>query len=259
MILGASTLFAIDGSFKRLVEYMERWSGEIRVWEIIDEGCTSLTRAKESSIKELARSFDLKLSLHAPFLDVNIASLSAYMRRASIKHLSKSLLKAFRLECRVYVIHGGSYPHINVKGRAYRRAVKAIRELATIAEDLDIKLAVENSSLSSSQLFTEADEALSLLREVASEAVGLCLDVGHANIARQLDNFLEDCSKMIVHVHAHDNDGVSDLHLTPGRGIINWPKLIKKLREKGFEGALIVETEEDPLEGYRVLKGLIQS
>ena len=42
-------------------------------------------------------------------------------------------------------------------------------------------------------------------------------------------------------VHAHDNHGVTDEHLAPGAGFIEWNRVLMKLGEAGFHGGIILE------------------
>lgn len=90
------------------------------------------------------------------------------------------------------------------------------------------------------------------LNEEAEERIfGLCLDVGHVNVAgRNLYQFITTLGDRIVTLHIHDNDGNSDSHLIPytqvdrtgGRLSIEWENFIRGLKEIGYEGVLSFET-----------------
>lgn len=252
--LGASSLFAIARSFKSFLNYVRK-TNSVKVWEIIDEAETRLTPLRISELNDLARTKGLEFTLHAPFLDVNFASLSPYMRKASLKHLENSLFKAYLLGCRVLVVHGGFYPHVSVKDRAYELSRDSIRKLALKAVDYGVKIAVENGPAGYSFLYVEADEVLkqfSLLSEL--ENVGLCLDVGHANTSSELKHFLQKAGDLILHVHIHDNDGKRDLHLYPGEGTVDWHLVFEGLKQTSFDGYIIVETASSPLLGVKTVE-----
>jgi len=85
--LGVSSLFAISKGFSFLLRGLEPHLGSFEGLEVIDEGATRLTGAKLKELSDLARTYGLRLSLHAPFLDVNPGSLSPFMRRMALKHL----------------------------------------------------------------------------------------------------------------------------------------------------------------------------
>ncbi|MDQ3767032.1 MAG: sugar phosphate isomerase/epimerase [Actinomycetota bacterium] len=80
-------------------------------------------------------------------------------------------------------------------------------------------------------------------RRISSEAVGICLDLGHAHISAQLKRtslarLIEPAMDKVTLIHAHDNFGARtdvassralgidplrlDLHLPPGRGNLPW-------------------------------------
>jgi sugar phosphate isomerase/epimerase len=255
--LGVSSLFAISKGFSSLLRRLEPHLGSFEVLEVIDEGATRLTDAKLKELSDLARTYGLKISLHAPFLDVNPASLSPFMRRMALKHLSRSLIKAARLDCVTFVMHGGVCPHPKLKGSAYRICSASLNRLARQARDLGVRIALENAPALEGWLFTEAEETAKVMREGLDGWVGLCLDLGHANTARQVEAFLDAASDLAIHVHAHDNDGLKDLHLTPGEGSVNWRRALEGLKRIPFRGALIVETASEPWRGLEYLKGLL--
>ena len=257
MRLGVSSLFAISKGFSFLLRRLEPHLGFFEVLEVIDEGATRLAGAKLKELGDLAKTYGLKLSLHAPFLDVNPASLSPFMRRMALKHLSRSLLKAAKLECVTLVMHGGICPHPKLKGSAYRLCSTSLNKLAKQARDLGVRLALENAPALEGWLFTEAEETAKVMREGLDSWVGLCLDLGHANTARQVEAFLDAAGDLTIHVHAHDNDGLKDLHLTPGDGSMNWRRVLERLKGVSFRGALIVETAAEPWRGLERLKGLL--
>ncbi|PCN50048.1 hypothetical protein B6U99_06565 [Candidatus Geothermarchaeota archaeon ex4572_27] len=244
MLLGFSTLFAIRRGLSYALKRLQR--GELRgarVCEVVDEGATRVDGRSARRVREVLDTLGLKLTVHAPFLDVNIASLSPSMRRASLRHLERSLQWTAKLEGETWVVHGGAFPHPKVRGEAFDRMVSSLRRLVRVAEDLGVRVALENSAYGDFQLLASASEALRAVEAVGSDHLGLCLDLGHANIARQLDEFLSsEALARVVHVHLHDNDGRRDLHLPPGRGLINWPRALGRLRE-GFHGPAVIEVE----------------
>jgi sugar phosphate isomerase/epimerase len=71
----------------------------------------------------------------------------------------------------------------------------------------------------------------------------LChLDMGHCNL-HGLDpvEMIRRFAGRLHHLHLHDNDGLSDLHLPPGAGNIDWPAVIKTLVEVGYDRTITLE------------------
>lgn len=95
--------------------------------------------------------------------------------------------------------------------------------------------------------YTRAEELLALMRDIGDDCVGLCLDTGHANIeAQDVPAMIRTLGHALKTVHLNDNYGrigpiYEDLHLFPGYGSLNWPELLRALREVGFRGAINME------------------
>jgi sugar phosphate isomerase/epimerase len=153
------------------------------------------------------------------------------------------------------VYHALNLPDEPASEDARLAEVRSLAELARRAERLGVIIALENLA----PVFPSRD-ALSftpmLLRTIAkrisSPAVGLCMDVGHANVVasmRRTDplELIEPALDRVVLFHLHDNLGARrgdhgspeldplrlDLHLPPGRGTVPWNRLAPLLARKG--------------------------
>jgi sugar phosphate isomerase/epimerase len=133
---------------------------------------------------------------------------------------------------------------------------RSLSVLVRTAERLGVILALENlapvypgpETVSANPLAVRA-----LARRLSSPAVGLCLDVGHANVIAglrrtSLHRMLAPVLDMVCLFHVHDNLGARwraadqrpdldplrlDLHLAPGDGTINWFQAGALLRDHG--------------------------
>jgi sugar phosphate isomerase/epimerase len=45
----------------------------------------------------------------------------------------------------------------------------------------------------------------------------------------------------LIATHISDNDGSGDQHRTPGNGSIDWPEVVRALREAGYTGLFNLE------------------
>ena len=104
MKLGISTLYLMGKPFKHMLCAMESLDG-VELWEVVDEYPHRLTPDRVKKVRELSKNVGFSLSLHAPFLDVNIASLRPSNRRRSIREYLRTLEKAQALEAEAVVIH----------------------------------------------------------------------------------------------------------------------------------------------------------
>jgi len=131
-------------------------------------------------------------------------------------------------------------PQLEKLAEMFKKAVK-------VAEELDIKLAVEN------HLDYGYDEFLALLEEVDSEYLGLTFDTG--NFIRLLDEPVKGMEKLGKYVYATH---IKDLKITPGAaadewfffssvavgdGYVNVPELAKMLQDLDYPGLLAVELD----------------
>ena len=120
-----------------------------------------------------------------------------------------------------------------------------------------LTVAIENTP------FTGPDDFNVLFRQLREEglgppsSVGMCLDLGHANLFAETRNdyvrFVDllDPQVPIVHVHAHENHGDADSHLPlftgpSGRDPSGLLGIIERLKERGFTGSIILEQWPEP-------------
>jgi sugar phosphate isomerase/epimerase len=118
--------------------------------------------------------------------------------------------------------------------------------LLDIAVAADFYLALEilpYSFLAGSEGF------LRLQRELSCERLGLNFDSGHAWACKEpLPLLPARLAGMIFGTHLCDNDGRENLSLAPGEGTIDWPLLLKALRDSGYTGSLDLEIRTSPRE-----------
>ncbi|MEM3737593.1 MAG: sugar phosphate isomerase/epimerase [Candidatus Bathyarchaeia archaeon] len=258
MKIGISSLFASKKPFQDLLHKIAMYGAECKYWEIVDEHWHRLDQEKIRLLKELKESYNLAFTVHAPFTDLNIASLNPEMRRLSLEISKRSLSNASLLGAEVWVFHPGNHGPLSsfFPGLDVKLNLEAVDELAGYAEDMGIKLGIENMPGGFSAILTKAEEFEGFF-QLARPNVGLALDVGHAHIVGQLEAFLRKFSGKIVHVHIHDNGGFSDAHLDVGDGSINWTKTLAHLKSNSFEGILMVESVFNPLQSLRTLREFV--
>jgi len=78
--------------------------------------------------------------------------------------------------------------------------------------------------------------------------LNMTLDVGHGQLLRKENtsfNIIKRYPDRIKHIHLHDNLGgntpVNDLHLPPGRGIVDFKNIFNSLRNVGYIGTATLE------------------
>jgi len=132
-------------------------------------------------------------------------------------------------------------------GPQLEKLTEMFKEAAKVAEEMDVKMAVEN------HFDFDSDEFLALIEEVGSPYFGLTFDTG--NFTRLLDEPVKAMEKLGKYIYATH---VKDLKITPntpadewfffssvpvGDGYVNIPELARMLAEFNYQGLLAVELD----------------
>lgn len=240
MKLGISTWAYQDLPLPQALERISLLSGRA---EILCEARHSLLCPENL---ESTFSFSLKYTVHGLVADVNIASIYPELREASVNLHRRAIQASAEAEAELYVIHPGFTSWSFYSCDALQSLDRSLSELASLQEELGIRLAVENMPKSDWLFFKKPDLEL--------HGMGLVLDVGHAQTCGTLSDFLSHPA--LAHVHLHDNSGNSDDHLPLGRGCIDLKSVFKVIEEQKISAALEQKTEEGVLESLENLKNL---
>ena len=152
------------------------------------------------------------------------------------------------------VYHAANLPDEPASEDALLAETRSLAELARRAERLGVIIAIENlapvypvkDALSFTPMILR-----SMAKRISSPSVGLCMDLGHANIVASLRRtdpleLIEPALDHVVLFHLHDNLGARrgdqgspeldplrlDLHLPPGRGTVPWDRLAPLIARK---------------------------
>ncbi len=85
-------------------------------------------------------------------------------------------------------------------------------------------------------------ELIELVDTINDPSVGICFDTGHANESgMDAAEGIRAAGKRIKCLHVNDNKGVTDDHLLPYFGTINWADTVRAIKEIGYEGDFAYE------------------
>jgi sugar phosphate isomerase/epimerase len=241
--IGLSMLYCLGEPFQKMTEHLTK--AETAYIEIVDDGFHTLNKQRVSILKSIGESYGLKYSVHAPFADINIASPSKPLLKAMLKRLKESISYASTLNAYMWVFHPGLKTGVSMfyPGMDWLQNLKATRLLLKIAGDYDVKIAIENVPEPYPFLMKSVEDFTKFYEEI-NEDIDLVFDVGHANLNGQIERFLTAFKDKIVHMHAHDNDGKSDLHLGIGFGNIDWKNVANALERISYNKTVIIESVE---------------
>ncbi|OPY20993.1 MAG: fructoselysine 3-epimerase [Methanomethylovorans sp. PtaU1.Bin093] len=209
-------------------------------WEIVQEGLQTLHNGNLGEVREIRDTTDLKITMHLPFSDMNLAGLNDGIRNEALRQMHRCLALGSGI-VELAVVHPGylSPYGSQMPEKAWSTHIGSIRNVCDTAAEYGITIAVENMPEMPKIFGKYPDEMLRTLEEVNRDNVGMTLDIGHANTVGVVDEFLEKCKDQILHMHIHDNHGKSDEHLPLGRGTVQWKKIMESL--KGYNGRLVTE------------------
>jgi len=209
-----------------------------------------------AGLRELISSRGLEVSVHSSLWDLNPASHLDQLFRLTLKFARNSVNACRALNGEVVVLHPGRCPIPEVKtvmGGAKERYRKFVSECLSYAGDRGVTLALENADGHPTNYPSSIEDLLPLLREL--EGAGVAFDIGHAYLAERrhknpkpelaIASAIKRVGNRLVHVHLHDNRGVHDDHLVPGKGAVNFEPIVAALKAIKY-GRLVVAELWDP-------------
>jgi phosphoglucan,water dikinase len=204
---------------------------------------TDLGSAMRTSILDRARTAGMRLSVHA---------------RWQANPLPDEAREFFSRDIELARGLGAVLLNIHLEHeRGIAAFVEAILPLVSQTANAGLQLAIENTPHHAPEQFNELFERLRNQKQVATGHVGMCLDMGHANLSSAtLNNYLAFFDRLgshvpIIHAHLHENWGDSDSHLTifsgpSARNDAGIRGLVSRLKGRGFSGSLILEQWPEP-------------
>jgi len=253
--IGLSMLFCLSDGFPLMLKHLEEL--DTHYIELVDDGLHALDDKRVGTLNQMAGAFNIEYTIHAPVADVNIAALDHKLRRFIIKKLEKSMQYAKRLDCLLWVFHPGLHSALSsfYPGWDWQINLESVKTLLEFGRKYDVKIAIENVPEPFPFIMKSVDD-FSMFFEELGENIGLVLDVGHANISGQINDFIKKFDDKIVHMHVSDNDGKQDLHLGAGEGNVNWQDFAKAVKRMRFHGVLMIESIQNARQSLQVLREL---
>ena len=234
-------------SYSAMVDYFEKIG-----FSAIDMSFESLSRLDESrnavlyAAAKRAKEKNISIPLcHLSFYMPNPKD-AALMAKYSLE-LKSNIDAAALMGIPLAVIHPIAWYSSEVKYGDWVRANMAfLTPLAEYAKGKGIKLCIENmpSQKEAPDNHLYGSCALNISSLAKKLDVGICWDVGHANISgyKQSEQ-LEILKGKLDVLHIHDNlgKGQKDAHMLPFEGTVDWEDVAFGMRCCGFEGILDVE------------------
>lgn len=175
---------------------------------------------------------------------VDIANPTKAKRIAAVDEVKRALDLADAFPYRFAVQHLGVGFDEEWSMHKVDAAFSSLDELKSFARQRGVEILIENipNALSSAQKLRE-------FFEITHLNLGVCFDVGHANLMEGVQAAFELLEDRIHSLHVHDNNGREDKHLFPGKhegGTVDWKRTMELLRRGADRYPLLLELKEDP-------------
>lgn len=202
-------------------------------------------------LRELMDSHGLEALIHACLWDLNPMSHYPVLRELTTAGTKRGIDACHILGGKIVTIHPGrcqfeeSREHFE-RAKGWFRAY--VRECLDYAEERGVILAIETIPFSTNYPRT-TEELVEIVEDF--DGLGITLDVGHSYLAAKKDQetdpegsiigSIEKIRKYLVNIHLHDNWGIRDEHLAPGKGTIDLQRIVGALRSSNYSGPIILE------------------
>lgn len=235
-------MFDLDAAFKLAVElkldFIEL-NGDLQEIEPLAQ--------PTKKVRELTHASGLGLTLHLPYIDLNLTSLIPAARRTSVERVARSLEYGAEVGASCGVLHTGMhyYRHPMIDPRASQ----ALNESLEALRDPPIPVALENLALTDYDFIREPEGLEAVTKRFSCHN---CLDFGHAHLETQqawrdeakrgedlITRYQQTLQERIVHLHLHNNDGSSDQHRPTPAGSLDYTRYREFLAS--FGGTVCLE------------------
>ncbi|AEF96763.1 sugar phosphate isomerase/epimerase family protein [Methanotorris igneus] len=246
MKFGISSLVFLPEGLKSTMEKIAE--NHFDCWEIVCEGNHYLSPKNIKYLMELKDRYEVDIVVHAPFSDLNPASMNERVRRLTVDCITDAIEGAFELDASVVVVHPGYIPPLwsNYVEDILDNNFSTLSDIVEVAEDYGITIGLENMPNFKGVLGITPESLREIVKDIDSKYLGITFDIGHANTIGNPADFVEELNSIgegIVHVHIHDNNGYDDEHLKIGEGKIDFLSVLKKLKEIKYDGVLSIENK----------------
>jgi sugar phosphate isomerase/epimerase len=231
--------FALQNNFDAFEWFSDKKvaaDGTVAGWDEDD-----LDPATRAWIRETGREHDIRFTVHAPWQANPLHS-------GGNEILLRSLEFASDIDADLVNLHLSMD-----EGAA--GFVQALTPVLDHAGTAGLRLTLENTPHTTPEDFNQTFALLA--RSTSPSTVGMCLDLGHANLCETTRNdylrFMDELAPAVplVHLHVHENFGDADSHLTLFTGPSATDDaairgLLQRLYARAYRGVMILEQWPDP-------------
>ena len=199
----------------------------------------SLDKSQCIETAKILADTGLKITFHAPFMDLRPGAMDDEIRRTSIDRIKQVFDLAPYFHPLKIVCHASFDERYYVFGDDLwlEASIKTWKELIVLAKENKTIIALENIYEKNPHILRRLFDALS------SDSICFCFDTGHFNVFsyEPLSVWLNELGKYTGHLHVHDNFGQQDEHLPVGCGTFPFAEFFQNLRAMGVKPTITLE------------------
>jgi len=188
---------------------------------LLNQGNNGVEKITEYNAKlnnmdlEIFDSYDIKVMLHSPTIDLNAGSMNKGIRKETEKQTKEALDLGSKIGAVAITTHPGLVyrREERIRNLAIEFAIDTLGNCQKYAEELGIVFSVENMPNKPNFLANSPKEHSLIVESIGSSAT---IDWGHANTYETPNEFLNIPN--ISYFHLNDNMGKKDSHLPLGKG-----------------------------------------
>lgn len=195
-------------------------------------------RPEHSGYLEAARRSELSARLSDHGLAVDSVHGRGLNDPEAVAQASATAEAAAELNAACVVAHVGPFNcKVDDIAARIKSVISTCNALLPVARETGVVFALENVMPGPA-----TDLAIAALRELDTEAYGLCYDSAHDQIGgpRPFD-LIADFNDRVFAVHLSDRIKAHVDHVIPGEGFIDWKGMCAQLRSANFGGPILME------------------
>jgi sugar phosphate isomerase/epimerase len=204
-------------------------------------------KSYDISCKMIENKELISASVHLPFctwdenISYDISALDENIRREVVKRMYKIIRDNAELMAPNVTLHGSLEPPQEQHAAHIDQCRRSVEELLPLAQEMNFSINIEY--LPRTCIGNSVEELQKIISGFDAEHVGICFDVNHVmDKYNELPDMIETLSSRIKTFHISDHDGIDELHWFPTQGIIDWQKVMAKIKNISHDVILIFET-----------------
>ena len=201
----------------------------------LEEDSAVPDRINSKEIRALIDNYGIGVVGHTAWY-MPIGSPSPAVRKAAVKEIERYLEVFSETGVKFVTVHAHwqSGNLFNPKEAAYFQ-IESLISLVASARETGLNIMFEP--------VTSRRDTIENVAFILDSVPGLYLhlDIGHASLySRKPEEFINQFGSRLRHVHLHDNDLDTDLHLPLGTGKVDWKGAVRELK-RFYDGTITLE------------------